>query len=171
MHTLPQLYEEDLTVLNEALDNLLAKTEATTVVLTDRAGFRITERGDLDLFDTTTLAALASGSFLANQEIAKIIGEDDFNSCYQQGARTSLFVCSVGVTAVLMAIFPPSVSAGLVKHYALQATFGLARQLQSAHERAPGAGLDLSILNVADSPQFFRRKDTEPALTLPVKGK
>lgn len=155
MHTLPQLFEEDLNALNGALSALIAQTEATTVVLTDRAGFRITEKGDLERFDTTTLGALATGSFLANQEIARMIGENDFNSCYQQGELASMFICNVGTWGVLIAIFPATVSAGLVKHYSLQAGFHLAKHLQTAYQRAPQDGLDLSLLNLADSTQIF----------------
>ena len=155
MHTLPQLFEEDLTALNGVMGELISQTEATTVVLTDRAGFRITEKGDLERFDTTSLGALASGSFLANQEIARMIGENDFNSCYQQGEHASMFICNVGTWGVLIAIFPAMVSAGLVKHYSIQAGFNLAKFLQLAYERAPQAGMDLSLLNIAESTQIF----------------
>jgi hypothetical protein len=46
----------------------------------------------------------------------------------------------------------------VVKYYAAGAVKRIARQLKIAKERAPEAGLDLSVLNVAETGQFFRKK-------------
>jgi len=45
-----------------------------------------------------------------------------------------------------------------VKYYAAAAVKRIASQLVVAEERAPGAGLDLSVLNTAETGQFFRKK-------------
>jgi hypothetical protein len=34
----------------------------------------------------------------------------------------------------------------------------MGQQMKLAHEREPGGGLDLSVLNVADTSGFFKRK-------------
>jgi hypothetical protein len=47
---------------------------------------------------------------------------------------------------------------GVVKYFASNAIKSVARQLKLASERAPGQGLDLSMLNVANAGPFFRRK-------------
>src|SRR3954470_18065184 len=112
MHTLPQLIEEDVTELDRALLDLLAKTEAATALITDKAGFCLVQQGDVDNFDTTSIAALASGSFEATQAIARIIQEPNFSCVYQQGERYSLLVNNVDEQTVLIVLFPTQVSVG-----------------------------------------------------------
>src|SRR5882672_1164073 len=118
MHTLPQLIEEDVSTLDGALRDLLTKTEAATAIITDKAGFCLVECGDVERFDTTSLAALASGSFEATQAIARIIDEPNFSCVYQQGERYSMLVSNIDSQTVLIIIFPVSVSVGLVRYYA-----------------------------------------------------
>ena len=158
MFTLPQLAEEDFNCFNSVLAELLNRSEASTALLTDKAGFRLVEQGDVKDLDTSALAALASGSFMATQEIARIIHEPNFNSVYQQGEKYSLLVCNVDEQSVLVVIFPASVSVGAAKFYSTAAIEAIAGQLKKAKERAPDAGIDLAMANVADSADFFKRK-------------
>ncbi|HEV2330473.1 MAG TPA: roadblock/LC7 domain-containing protein [Verrucomicrobiae bacterium] len=158
MATLPQLIEEDIRNLNETLQEFIAKTDTATALLIDRGGFLITHQGDESDYDLTTIAALASGAFMANQTIAGLVKETKFNSIYQQGEQFSMFVISVDEHALLVAIFKSQAGVGVVKYFASNAIKGIARQLKVARDRAPGQGLDLSMLNVANAGPFFRRK-------------
>src|ERR1044071_7873380 len=90
MATLPQLIEEDIQQLEAVLEDLLEKTDATTALIIDKGGFLIAQEGDSRQFDVTTIAALASGAYLANQTIANLVQETDFSSTYQQGEKFSL---------------------------------------------------------------------------------
>jgi len=158
MATLPQLLEEDVRLLDEALSELLEKSDATTALVIDKGGFLITHWGDARQFDLTTIAALASGAFMANQTIANLVHETNFNSVYQQGEKFSMLVMSVDEHCLLVVIFKATVSVGAVKYFATPAVQKLARQLKIAHERDPDTGFDLSVLNLADSESIFRRK-------------
>lgn len=158
MATLPQLIEEDIRSLNETLHDFIAKTDTAAALLIDRGGFLITHQGEESQFDLTTIAALSSGAFMANQTIAGLVQETKFNSIYQQGERHSLFVMSVDEQALLVAIFKSQAGVGVVKYFASNAIKNMARQLKLARDRAPGQGLDLSLLNVANAGPFFRRK-------------
>lgn len=158
MATLPQLIEEDIRSLNEILHDFIANTDTTAALLIDRGGFLITHQGDESEFDLTTISALASGAFMANQTIAGLVKETKFNSIYQQGEHFSIFVISVDDNALLVAIFKSQAGVGVVKYFAATAIKNIARQMKVAKERAPGEGLDLSMLNVANAGPFFRRK-------------
>ena len=159
MATLPQIIEEDIRSLNETLRQFIAKTDTVAALLIDRGGFVITHQGDQQgEFDVTTIAALASGAFLANQTIAGLVKETKFDSIYQQGEQFSMFVISVDEQALLVAIFKSQAGVGVVKYFAANAVKSLARALKVASERAPGEGLDLSVLNVTNAGPFFRRK-------------
>jgi predicted regulator of Ras-like GTPase activity (Roadblock/LC7/MglB family) len=158
MATLPQLLEEDIHLLDDTLRELLKQTDATTAIVIDKGGFLITHQGDSRQFDLTTIAALASGAYMANQTIANLVHETNFNSVYQQGEKFSMFVMCMDEHCLLMVIFKAQLSVGAVKYYATPAVEKMANQLKLAQERDPGGGLDLSVLNVADTSEFFKRK-------------
>src|ERR1700722_18108216 len=158
MPTLPQLIEEDVLQLSRVLQDLLTNTDATTALIIDKGGFLITNQGDSQQFDLTTIAALASGAYLANQTIANLVHEENFDSVYQQGEKFSMFVLNVDEHCMLVLIFKATISVGAVKYFALGAGPRIARQLKTAKERDPDSGLDLSVLNLADPSEVFRKK-------------
>ncbi len=159
MATLPQLIEDDIQRIGETLREFIASADATAALVIDRGGFLITHQGDSRDFDLTTIAALSSGAFMANQTIAGLVNETNFNSIYQQGEKFSLFVINVDENCMLVVIFKSQTGVGVVKYFASAAVKRIACQLAIAQERAPGEGLDLSVLNVADAGQFFRKKE------------
>jgi predicted regulator of Ras-like GTPase activity (Roadblock/LC7/MglB family) len=158
MGTLPQLIEEDIQRLDDELRDFLGKSDATTALIIDQGGFLIASAGDSRQFDTTTIAALASGAYLANQTIANLVHESNFNSVYQQGEKFSMFVLCINEPSMLVVIFKATVSVGAVKYFAIPAAKNIARQMDLAQQREPGAGLDLSVLNLADPSEVFKRK-------------
>lgn len=158
MTTLPQLLEDDVRKLDDALNELLSQTEATTALVMDKGGFLIAHQGNDRKFDLTTIAALSSGAYMANQTIAGLVEETNFNSVYQQGDKFSLFASNVDEHCLLLVVFQSQVGVGAVKHYAVPAVQKIAGQLKLARLRNPGAGIDLSVLNLADSAGLFRKQ-------------
>ena len=159
MATLPQLIEDDIQRLDEALREFLISADATAALVIDKGGFLITHQGDSSDLDLTTIAALSSGAFMANQTIAGLVNETNFNSIYQQGEKFSLFVINIDDNCMLVVIFKSQTGVGVVKYFSGHAVKRIACQLAIAQERAPGMGLDLSVLNVADTSQFFRKNE------------
>jgi predicted regulator of Ras-like GTPase activity (Roadblock/LC7/MglB family) len=162
MFTLPQILEEDINQLNAALNDLLQKSEATTALIIDKGGFVVTRCGREDTYDATTLAALAAASFTATQAISNLLNEPDFSSIYQQGEHSSMLVSNVDEYSLLLIIFQAHINVGVVKYYAGPAIQQVAHQLKIAHLRAPDAGVDMSLLNIADTSFFFKRKPSSP---------
>lgn len=158
MSTLPQLIEEDVQRLETELRELLDKTDATTALVSDLGGFLIASQGDVRRFDLTTIAALASGAYAANQTIANLIEEPNFSSVYQQGDAFSMFVVRIDEQCLLTVIFKAALSVGAIKYFALPTAKHIALQMEIASQRDPGSGLDLSILNMADPSEMFKRK-------------
>jgi predicted regulator of Ras-like GTPase activity (Roadblock/LC7/MglB family) len=158
MGTLPQLLEEDIRRLDDELRELLEKSDATTALVIDQGGFLITSAGDARQFDLTTIAALASGAYMANQTIANLVHEPNFNSVYQQGEKFSMFVLAIDESCQMVVIFKASVSVGVVKYFGGPAARQIAEQLERARQRDPSGGLDLSVLNLADTSELFKRK-------------
>ena len=158
MATLPQLIEEDVVELERVLQELLLKCEGSSAIIIDKGGFLITQIGAAKQFDTTTLAALSAASFAATEGIASLVSETNFSSVYQQGEAHSLLVLNVDEYCLLTVIFKADISVGAVKYFAASTVKQIAKQLKKAHRRAPGAGWDLSELNMADPTPLFRKK-------------
>ena len=108
MSTLPQLIEEDIRILEAALDDFLAKSESSSALILDKGGFIISERGDVSACDTTTLGALAAAAYAATQGIAGLVQETTFSNVYQQGESNSILVSNIDEHCLLVAIFRPT---------------------------------------------------------------
>jgi predicted regulator of Ras-like GTPase activity (Roadblock/LC7/MglB family) len=158
MQGLPPLIAEDIQVLDKALDDLLRRSEATAALIIDKGGPLIDQRGAVGSFDTTTISALAAGSFCATQAIAGLLGESDFASIYQQGKHHSLLFCNVDDNVLLIVIFRADISVGIVKYYATATLEQVAYQLRLAQERSPQASIDLVSMNVLDVSNIFRKE-------------
>jgi predicted regulator of Ras-like GTPase activity (Roadblock/LC7/MglB family) len=158
MPGLPPLIEEDVQTLDAALDQLLLKSEATAALVIDKGGPLIGQRGTVDRFDTTTISALAAGSFCATQAIAELLGEPHFASIYQQGERHSLLLCNIDENVLLIVIFRATLSVGIVKYYAADTVHRIMTQFQRAQQRAPDTSVDLVSMNVLDVSGIFRKQ-------------
>ena len=157
MGTLPQLLEEDIQQLNSVLNEFLERSDASTAILIVKGGFVITSEGDSRSFDLTTIGALASGAYLANQTIANLVHESNFDSVYQQGEKFSMFAINVDEHSILVVIFMAKVGVGVVKYNATEVRSLIAAQMKVAAERSPDAGLDLSVLNLEDTSGLFKK--------------
>ena len=158
MRALPQLLEEDIQDLDQALRQFLSRTDASTALLVDKSGFLITHQGEAAQFDLITISALAAGAYLANQTIAHLIHEQNFSCVYQQGEKYSLLAANVDENCLLLVLFRAQNSVGAVKFYATRMCERIARLVQQAHDRDPEKVLDLSVLNMADTSSLFKQK-------------
>lgn len=158
MPTLPQLIEEDVRLLDRVLRDFLEHSEATVALLIDKGGFLITHSGDAEDFDLTTIAALASGAYLANQTIAGLVREENFNSVYQQGDNFSMLITDVDQHCLLVTIFQARISVGAVKYFATGVARRITKQMKVAAKRNPEGGLDLSALNLENPSVVFHKK-------------
>lgn len=155
----PQLIEEDFQCLDQALKDLLGKTEADAALLVEKAGHLIHQAGDQNAFPPDVLATLASNSFNAVQFMAGLLNEDKFPGLYQQGERCSTLMLNVDEHCMLVVIFRADLSVGAIRYYAQETAKTIAQQLQVAGARAPSVSFDLTDLNVADVQALFRRKE------------
>jgi hypothetical protein len=69
-----------------------------------------------------------------------------------------VFGLSVDQYCLLVLIFAARISVGAVKCFAHPAARQIASQMAVAYEREPGAGLDLSVLNLADTAGLFQSR-------------
>src|SRR5713101_4251502 len=126
MNAIPVLTIEDVATLDGVLGEFLKKTESDLTVVIDRGGNVISQYGDLEVMDVTIIAALAAGSFAATKELARRIGEMEFNALYHQGNGSHIFMNSVDEDTIMITVFGGQTTVGLVRFYSTSAASGLA---------------------------------------------
>ena len=119
--------------LQSLLADFLDKAQATFSLVIDRGGSILCQHGNLsESIDTNILAALAAGSFAATKELAARLGEAEFNTLHHQGKNANILVNTVDDDAVLMTVFGPETTVGLVKFYSVGTVTCLAELLKEA---------------------------------------
>jgi predicted regulator of Ras-like GTPase activity (Roadblock/LC7/MglB family) len=103
---------EDITAV---LDRDLLRAGADCALIVDRAGYVIVNRGDPSNLDIVALAALSAANYGATEEIAKLIGEQDFALLFHKGKNESVHYTKVGEDFFLITLFGKDVSLGLIR--------------------------------------------------------
>jgi predicted regulator of Ras-like GTPase activity (Roadblock/LC7/MglB family) len=109
------LYEEEIRALEEVLLRLRHDSNARAVFLIDKNGQQMAADGDIDQFDTTSLASLTAGNVAATDSLARLIGEREFSVLFHEGERDHIHISIVGKRAILLVIFDERSSLGLVR--------------------------------------------------------
>src|SRR5918912_3771056 len=138
MNSIPVLTIEDVATLDNVLADFLRKAEAELTVVIDRGGNVISQYGDMTVMDVTIIAALAAGSFAATRELARRIGEVEFNALYHQGNGSHIFMNSVDDETIMITVFGPRTTVGLVRFYSTAASQQIAEVLKSLHKEKHG---------------------------------
>lgn len=106
---------QDLEQLDRLLLTFIDSTSARCALLVDRSGQLLTSAGDATSFDGTTFASLAAADFAASDQLAKLLGENEFKSLYHQGENDSMYLVDIGGRAILAALFNGGTTLGLVR--------------------------------------------------------
>ncbi len=110
-----EVYEEEFDRLETALRRLRYDSNARAVFLIDRNGQQIAAAGEVEEFDTTSLASLTAGNVAATDGLAKLIGEREFSVLFHEGQRDHIHISIVARRAILLVIFDERSSLGLVR--------------------------------------------------------
>ncbi len=110
-----QIFENDFWAINETITKLLKMTNAIAVLLIDKAGQLITSTGNISQIDTTSFASLSAADFAATSQLAKLVGENNFNTLFHQGENQNLYIQLIADKVILVVIFDSRTSLGLVR--------------------------------------------------------
>jgi predicted regulator of Ras-like GTPase activity (Roadblock/LC7/MglB family) len=134
--------QEDADVIGRILSAFLQETNSRSAMLVDRAGQLVTTVGEQPNFDATAFATLAAADFSANDQLARLIGEQDFTTLFHQGERDSMYVADVARRLILVVLFDNRTTLGLVRLRLKTAV----HELQQIFERPPSAAsADLGV--------------------------
>ena len=107
--------EDDYSAITESLQRFLGESQARCALLVDRAGQLVATVGEQPTFDPTAFATLTAADFSANDQLAKLIGESDFNSLFHQGEKESMYLADVARRVILVVLFDNRTTLGLVR--------------------------------------------------------
>ena len=107
--------QDDFTSITDSLKRFLNDTNSRCALLVDRSGQLVTTVGDSLSLDTTAFATLTAADYSANDQLAKLVGENDFSSLYHQGEKESIYVADIARRLLLVIIFDSRTTVGLVR--------------------------------------------------------
>ncbi|MFN2636622.1 MAG: roadblock/LC7 domain-containing protein [Gemmatimonadaceae bacterium] len=106
--------QDDFTAITESLKRFLGETNSLCALLVDRSGQLVTTVGEAPGIDTTAFATLTAADYSANDQLAKLVGEDDFTSLFHHGEK-SIYVADIARRLLLVIIFDSRTTVGLVR--------------------------------------------------------
>jgi predicted regulator of Ras-like GTPase activity (Roadblock/LC7/MglB family) len=134
------LYEEEFKLLEEALRRLRQESNSKAVFLIDKNGQQIASAGEVEQFDTTSLASLTAGNVAATDGLAKLIGEREFSVLFHEGQQDHIHISIVAKRAILVVIFDDRSSLGLVRLRVKRASADLERTFEAMLEKGQTTG-------------------------------
>src|SRR6478752_9238307 len=142
--------EDDYGAITESLTRFLGEANARCAMLVDRAGQLVATVGEQPSFDPTAFATLTAADFSANDQLAKLIGENDFNSLFHQGEKESMYLADVAHRVILVVLFDSRTTLGLVRIKMRQTVVELTQLFEIVFARSGSAEAVPNILAGAD---------------------
>ena len=107
--------EADAKRIEQLLHSFLYESNARCVLLVDRTGQLITLAGERPAFDSTAFASLAAADFSANDQLASMIGEQEFSSLFHQGEKESMYLADIARRVILVVLFDDRATLGMIR--------------------------------------------------------
>jgi predicted regulator of Ras-like GTPase activity (Roadblock/LC7/MglB family) len=142
--------EDDFAALTQALERFLTDANARCALLVDRTGQLVATVGEKPNFDPTAFATLTAADFSANDQLAKLIGETDFQSLFHQGEKESMYLADIARRVILVVLFDNRTTLGLVRLKMRQTVIELTQLFDQVFSRAAGSAAAPNILAGAD---------------------
>ena len=142
--------EDDFAAITSALEAFLTDCNARCAILVDRAGQLIATVGEPPNFDPTAFATLTAADFSANDQLARLIGENDFSSLYHQGERESMYLADIERRVILVVLFDNRTTLGLIRLKLRRTVPQLSQVFEQVFSRSAASASAPNILAGAD---------------------
>ena len=130
------LTPEDEQALRQGMERLLQESGAHSALLVERGGQLLVQAGAPTTFDITTFATLTAADFSANDQLARLIGETEFNSLFHQGEQESMYLADIARRVILVILFDNRTTLGLVRLKVKQTVDELTKLFDQMFQRA-----------------------------------
>ena len=142
--------EDDFGAITQSLQRFLYDSNARCALLVDRTGQLVATVGEQPTFDPTAFATLTAADFSANDQLAKLIGETDFNTLFHQGERESMLLADVSRRVILVVLFDNRTTLGLVRLKMRQTVDDLSKLFDAVFSRGQSGAGQPNVLADAD---------------------
>lgn len=142
--------EDDFGAITASLQQFLKDSNARCALLVDRTGQLVATVGEQPKFDATTFASLTAADFSANDQLAKLIGEPDFNSLFHQGEKESMYLADIARRVILVVLFDNRTTLGLVRLKMKETVSELSKLFEEVFKRGAAGTGKPSLLAGAD---------------------
>ncbi|MEP6690797.1 MAG: roadblock/LC7 domain-containing protein [Gemmatimonadaceae bacterium] len=143
--------EDDFAAITRTLQQFLYESNARCALIVDRSGQLVATVGEPPRFDATAFATLTAADFSANDQLARLIGETEFNSLYHQGENESMLLNDIARRVILVILFDNRTTLGMVRLKAKGVVEELSRLFIEMFQRSRGPGSSQpNILSGAD---------------------
>ncbi len=133
------LTREAIRSIGALFDKDLLRSGADCALLIDRAGYLLANRGDPSNLDVVTLAALSAANYAATEEIARLVGEEDFTLMFHKGKQENIHYTKVGADFFLITLFAKDVSLGLMRLKTAKVADELTQLLNGEEQACPSS--------------------------------
>lgn len=141
--TMAVVLPEHVAQVDGYLQTILDNSLATCAFLLDRSGQVVAIRGDRYRSEAVLLGALIAGSFASAREIARLLGEEQFETLFQQGKRQHLLTTAIGGYWLLVIVFGKKTQVGLVRVLSRQVASELSTILRDVSCRSESTTVSL----------------------------
>ncbi|HEX6966144.1 MAG TPA: roadblock/LC7 domain-containing protein [Gemmatimonadaceae bacterium] len=142
--------EDDYGAIQRSLQQFLYDSNSRCALLVDRTGQLVATVGEQPRFDPTAFATLTAADFSANDQLARLIGESEFNSLFHQGEQESMYLVDIARRVILVVIFDSRTTLGLVRLKVKQTAEELNRLFIEMFQRTHNADSTPHLLEGAD---------------------
>src|SRR5919197_2312585 len=94
--------EDDYEAIVRSLQQFLYDSNARCALLVDRSGQLVATVGEQPRFDPTAFAPLPAADFSANDQLARLIGETEFNSLFHQAEQEQMYLVDIVRSVILL---------------------------------------------------------------------
>src|SRR5262245_22276623 len=148
------IHESEAGKIDTLLVDFLTESGASEVVLIDRSGQPLAQRG-AGSRDTVSIAALAAGAFSPTGPMARLLGETEFIVLFHEGATHNIHVSAVDGATILLAIFDSHTTVGMVRLFARETCAAIARILDEGRAQPAHVGSLAAPLSDTEVGQAF----------------
>jgi predicted regulator of Ras-like GTPase activity (Roadblock/LC7/MglB family) len=151
--------EQQGEALRYMLSGVLVRADTEAVFVCDKGG-NIVDHVSLDEKETdVTIAALASGSFAATGELAKLIGEMTFRSVYHKGENKSVYMQNLGANFFILVLFGNKTTIGMVKLCIEKSTKPLEALLGEMSKQTVQSSGSAASFTMTGADRIFKKKE------------
>jgi predicted regulator of Ras-like GTPase activity (Roadblock/LC7/MglB family) len=149
---LGSLVEGDVQQFGDLLNSFINEAQAHCAVLVDRSGRLLVQAGDVGTLDKITFASLVAGDFAASDQLARLLGEEEFSSLYHAGDGQSMFLADISGWGILAALFDGKTTLGMIRLRSKTTVPRLAAvfEAMAARPKSASIGMDNSWMSEAE---------------------